>query len=230
MRDEGRMKDDQDWQMLDRKLFVSVPRFIAELEQLGYENLKSPDINSVDVKSDEITKLAEEVRLISSEITNREIQEEMKSSDITTDESKPKNYSSPQEMKSSEIKNENLKSDEIIDSKNEVIEILKETIESKEKDISHLRNVVETLSGQNQILTRQNAWLTNLLVAPKNQRESMKSDDISHETPQEDAKGKKEPIEADYRPMGENPESEEIEKPVEVEQKPTPEPEPTHST
>jgi hypothetical protein len=35
MRDDGRMKVDQDWQMLDRKLFVNVPRFIAELDGLG---------------------------------------------------------------------------------------------------------------------------------------------------------------------------------------------------
>ena len=32
LRDEGRMKDPDDFMMQDRKLFVNVPRFIVELE------------------------------------------------------------------------------------------------------------------------------------------------------------------------------------------------------
>ncbi len=227
MRDEGRMKADQDWQMLDRKLFVNVPRFIAELEGLGYENMKSDDFKNDNLKSDEITKLAEEIKLISSEITESRIQEEMKSLDIM-------NSQHTEEVKSSEINYENSKptmdgisptmksgeinlrfeefklisdeimeshlmksKDEIIRSKDEMIELLKRDVKSKETDISQLRNTVETLSQQTQILTRQNAWLTNLIAAPKHHGDSVKSDEIIYENPHE-PREQEGPIETDH--------------------------------
>jgi hypothetical protein len=145
LRDAGRMKEGEDWEMRDRKLYVDVQRFIVELEHLGYENLKSDDFTDPYFKSDEIKKLAEEVKLISSEITESRIQEEMKSSEITKEESKPKNEPELHSLKSNDFK---LISDDIIQGKNEIIEILKENVESKEKDIAHLRGVVDTLSKQ----------------------------------------------------------------------------------
>jgi hypothetical protein len=206
MRDDGRMKVDQDWQMLDRKLFVNVPRFIAELEGLGYENVKSDDINSNNLKSDDIKKLADEIRLISDEITERNIQDEMKSSDITNHEippstispeitaenSKPQIHDITPSMKSGDInlrfeefklisdeimRSELMKSkDTIISSKDEVIDELKRNVNSKEKDNAQLHDVISTLTKQNETLTRQNAWLTNLITAPKDSGRSARSD------------------------------------------------------
>src|SRR5687767_11771869 len=87
LRDDGHMRESEDWMMQDRKLFVNVPRFIVELEQLWYGNMKSDDFKSGDVISDDIKQLVDEMKLISSEITERSIQEEMKSSDFSTHES-----------------------------------------------------------------------------------------------------------------------------------------------
>src|SRR4051812_21837865 len=63
LRDEGRMREPEDWIMQDRKLFVNVPRFMVELEELGYGNLKSDDIKSADMKSDDIMELIAEMKL-----------------------------------------------------------------------------------------------------------------------------------------------------------------------
>src|SRR3954453_1557492 len=71
LRDEGRMRKTDDWMMHDRKLFVNVPRFIAELEQLGYGNLKSDEIRNGGVIPDDIKQLVDEMKLISPEIAER---------------------------------------------------------------------------------------------------------------------------------------------------------------
>jgi hypothetical protein len=146
LRDQGQMKVDDDWMMIDRKLFVNVPRFVVELEQMGYA-VKSDDIKNDNVISDDFKKLYDEMRLISDEITSSRIQEEMKSSDmkdvlnkadvksseINDREPVPRSDGISVEVKSSEI---NLKSpefnlllrgkDEIIASKKEQIEDMKE--------------------------------------------------------------------------------------------------------
>jgi len=90
LRDDGLMQAPDDWIMQDRKLFVNVQRFIVELEQLGYGNMKSNDITSGGVISSDIKQLIDEMKLISGEITESRIQEEMKSTDFTADEVKPK--------------------------------------------------------------------------------------------------------------------------------------------
>ena len=175
--------------MQDRKLFVNVPRFIVELEELGYANLKSNDFKSGDMKSDDIIELVKEMRLISDEITESRIQEEMISVDFNTDTSKPKieqqNFSvksDEQNLKSPEITNSNVKSDdfthysrEIIAAKNEVIDTLKGSLHSKEDDVAQLREVISDLTSQLKTTTQQNAWLTNLLVAPKTQPEPVRT-------------------------------------------------------
>jgi hypothetical protein len=198
LRDNGRMRETDDFMMQDRKLFVNVPRFIVELEQLGYANLKSDDFTNADMKSDEIMKLAEELKLISSEITESRIQEEMKSDDFITENSTPKNEQQEPPVKSPppNVKSDDFReiSSEIIGAKNEVIDVLKDTVSSREQDITQLREVISELSKQNKTLTQQNGWLTNLLVAPKAETEPMRStkvtdisdeithDDIHHET------------------------------------------------
>jgi hypothetical protein len=196
LRDDGRMQEPNDWIMQDRKLFVNVPRFIVELEYLGYGNMKSDDITSGGVISDDIKQLVDEMKLISSEITDRSIQEEMKSTDFSAEESKRKieednvPVKSPHaNLKSNEINNSHVKSDditfvsrEIIEAKNEVIDTLKGSLQSKEHDVAQLREVISELSQQNKTLTQQNGWLTNLLVAPKQESEPMrtaKANDIS---------------------------------------------------
>ena len=115
LRDDGRMKEDEDFRMQDRKLYVNVPRFIVELESLGYANMKSDDFKNGDMKSDDIKKLADELKLISSEITESRIQEEMKSDDFTADNSKPNFVEHDASMKSQQ---QNLKSTEINNSTN----------------------------------------------------------------------------------------------------------------
>jgi len=176
--------------MRDRKLYVDVQRFIVELEQLGYENLKSDDFSGPDLKSDEIKKLAEEVKLIASEIIESRIQEEMKSSEINSSESRPKIESETVNLKSNEINSKpndtNQISGDIIKAKDEVIEILKENIQSKEKDIEQLRSVVDSMTKQNEVITRQNAWLTNLITAPQRPRDNVKSNDFTRESVEED--------------------------------------------
>jgi hypothetical protein len=188
LRDNGHMREPEDWMMQDRKLFVNVPRFIVELEQLGYGNMKSDDFKSSDMKSDEIKELVEEMKLISSEITESRIQEEMKSSDFSADESKRNLEQQDLSVKSPQ---QNLKSDEItfasreiIDAKNEVIDTLKVSLKSKEDDVMQLRAVISDLTQQLKTTTHQNAWLTNLLVAPKQEPEPMrtaKAHDISND-------------------------------------------------
>lgn len=204
LRDEGRMKEDEDFRMQDRKLYVNVPRFIVELESLRYANVKSDDISSSGMKSSEITKLIDELNLISSEITESRVQEEMKSTDFATDNSKPhfseqqqSVKSEPHNLKSDEINTSNnsgtMKSNdftfasrEIIDAKNEVIDTLKGSLRSKDDDVAQLRAVISDLTQQLKTTTQQNAWLTNLLVAPKTEPEPMRTttatditDDIS---------------------------------------------------
>jgi adenylate kinase family enzyme len=200
LRDEGRMRETDDWMMQDRKLFVNVLSFIVELEQLGYGNLKSDEIRNGNVISDDIKQLVDKMKLISSEITERSIQEEMKSDDFTTDNSKPyfseqeQHVKSPQQnLKSNEINNSNLKSDdftfasrEIIDAKNEVIDTLKESIRSKEDDVAQLRSVISDLTQQLKTTSQQNAWLTNLLVAPKQENEPMRSTKVTDITNESD--------------------------------------------
>jgi DNA repair exonuclease SbcCD ATPase subunit len=192
LRDDGRMKEIDDFRMQDRKLYVNVPRFIVELEELGYANLKSNDITGSGMKSDEIKNLADELRLISNEITETRIQEEMKSDDFSADTFKPNIAQQDPPLKSPPA---NLKSDdfreissEIIEAKNEVIDVLKDTVSSREQDITQLREVISELSKQNKTLTQQNGWLTNLLVAPKAETEPVRatkvtdiSDDITHD-------------------------------------------------
>jgi hypothetical protein len=189
LRDDGRMRETDDWMMQDRKLFVNVPRFIVELEQLGYGNMKSDDIESGDMKSDDIKELVAEMKLISSEITESRIQEEMKSTNFTTDEDKPNlthedlsMKSAQQNLKSPEINNSNLKSNdfigftrEIIETKNEVVDTLKGSLQSKDTDIVQLHAVISELTQQLKTTTQQNAWLTNLLVAPKTEPEPMRT-------------------------------------------------------
>jgi hypothetical protein len=192
LRDDGRMRETDDFIMQDRKLFVNVPRFIVELEELGYANLKSNDFNSSDLKSDEIMKLADELKLISSEITESRIQEEMKSDDFTPDNFKPKieQQDSPVKSPPPNVKSDDFRdiSHEIIEAKNEVIDVLKDTVGSREQDITQLREVISDLSKQNKTLTQQNGWLTNLLVAPKAETEPVRatkvtdiSDEITHD-------------------------------------------------
>jgi hypothetical protein len=142
LRDQGQMKVDDDWMMIDRKLFVNVPRFVVELEQMGYA-VKSDDIKNDNVISDDFKKLYDEMRLISDEITSSRIQEEMKSSDmkdvlnkadvksseINDREPVPRSDGISVEVKSSEI---NLKSPEfnlLLRSKDEIIASKKEQIE-----------------------------------------------------------------------------------------------------
>src|SRR5438132_1214869 len=71
---------------------------------------------------------------------------------------------------------------------------MKDTVSSREQDITQLREVISELSKQNKTLTQQNGWLTNLLVAPKAETEPVRTtkvtdisdditqDDIHHET------------------------------------------------
>lgn len=176
------MKDGEDWQMRDRKLYVNVQRFVVELEHLGYAHVTSNDFSGGDLKSDEIKKLAEEMKLLSSEITESRIQEEMQSSEISDDGSMAKSSRDLDHMKSSvqDLKPNNFTSisPDIIAVKEEMIELLKNTIESKDDDITNLRGVIEKISEQNHVLTRQNAWLTNLLVAPKDAASRVKSNEI----------------------------------------------------
>jgi RecG-like helicase len=183
LRDEGRMRESEDWVMQDRKLFVNVPRFIVELEELGYANLKSNDFRSGDMKSDEITELAKELKLISSEITESRIQEEMKSSDFTADDSKAKVEQRDEPVKSThnDLKSSDFTqiSSEIINTKNELIDVLKESVSSREQDITQLRAVISELAQQNKTLTHQNGWLTNLLVAPKQETEPLRSTHVN---------------------------------------------------
>jgi hypothetical protein len=191
LRDEGRMKENDDFIMQDRKLLVNVPRFIVELEELGYANMKSSDFKSGDMKSDEIMNLAEEMKLISSEITESRIQQEMKSDDFSAENSKPKieQQDSPVKSTPPNLKSHDFReiSHEIIGAKNEVIDVLKDTVSSREQDITQLREVISELSKQNKTLTQQNGWLTNLLVAPKAETEPVRStkvtditDEITH--------------------------------------------------
>ena len=193
LRDDGHMREPDDYIMQDRKLFVNVPRFIVELEQIGYGNLKSDEIKNGSVISDDIKQLIDEMKLISTEITERSIQEEMKSDDFTADNSKPyfseseqQVKSTQQNLKSDEIKSSNLKSDdftdpsrEIIEAKNEVIDTLKGSIRSKEDDVAQLRAVISDLTQQLKTTPQQNAWLTNLLVAPKQENEPMRSTKVT---------------------------------------------------
>ena len=189
LRDEGRMKEPDDFMMQDRKLYVNVPRFIVELESLGYANMKSDDFKSSDLKSDEIKKLADELRLISNEITESRIQQELISDDFIADEDKRKfeNQDLPmqprqQSLKSDEIKNSNLKSNdftdlsrEIIETKNELIDTLKGSVASKDEENKQLRQMLTDFSEHIKTLTQQNTYLSNLLVAPKAEAEPMRS-------------------------------------------------------
>jgi hypothetical protein len=214
LRDDGRMQEPDDWIMQDRKLFVNVPRFIVELEYLGYANMKSSDITSGGVISDDIKQLVDEMKLISGEITESRIQEEMKSTDFSAEESKRKIEeedvpvkSSQQNLKSNEINNSNMKSDditfmsrEIIEAKNEVIDTLKGSLQSKEHDVAQLRSVISDLTQQLKTTSQQNAWLTNLLVAPKQESEPMRtakahdiSDDFSEITEDDDLQEEQKP-------------------------------------
>ena len=179
LRDHGRMKETDDFIMQDRKLYVNVPRFIVELEELGYANLKSNDFKNGDMKSDDIMELVKEMKLISSEITESRIQEEMQSNDFSAEHSKPhfEHQDPPVKSAQPDLKSDDFReiSREIIEAKNEVIDTLKESVRSKDTDVIQLRAVISELSQQNKTLTQQNGWLTNLLVAPKAETEPMRS-------------------------------------------------------
>jgi len=189
LRDSGQMRDQEDWLMQDRKLFVNVPRFIVELEALGYGNVKSDDITSGGVISDDIRKLVEEMKLISGEITESRIQEEMKSDEIIHNNFKP-NFSeqdqpvksSPQNLKSDDFSssnnNGNLKSNdfsdssrEIIEGKNELIAELRGSVKDKKDENTELRKMLSESLQRNEKLTQQITFLSNVLAAPKTENE-----------------------------------------------------------
>ena len=189
LRDDGRMKETDDFIIQDRKLFVNVPRFIVELEHLGYANMKSSDFKSGDMKSDEIMEIVKEIKLISSEITESRIQEEMKSDDFIAENSKP-HFAEPEQpvkssqanLKSNEINTSNLKSNdfsdysrEIIEAKNEHIGTLKGSLASREEENVQLRKLVSEFIERNDSLTKQITFLSNLLAAPKQEAEPMRS-------------------------------------------------------
>jgi hypothetical protein len=189
LRDDGRMREYEDWIMQDRKLFVNVPRFIVELEQLGYGNLKSDDIKNGGVISNDIKELIDEMKLISSEITERSIQEEMKSPDFIVDEDKRKieeqdlRVKSPHaNLKSNDINNttnnSNLKSNdfsdssrEIIEGKNELIAELRGSVKDKKDENAELRKMLSESLQRNEKLTQQITFLSNVLAAPKTENE-----------------------------------------------------------
>jgi hypothetical protein len=77
--------------------------------------------------------------------------------------------------------------DNIIRGKEEVIMVLQQNIESKEKDIAQLREVIGATTKQNEIITKQNAWLTNLITAPRNSRSPARSNNNGHEARGDDA-------------------------------------------
>jgi hypothetical protein len=96
-------------------------------------------------------------------------------------------------------------SHEIIAAKNDVIGILKESLQSKDNDVVQLRAVISDLTQQLQTTTKQNAWLTSLLVAPQHETEpvrSAKASDISDfiaEITDEDVHDEMQPHEDDGR-------------------------------
>jgi hypothetical protein len=189
LRDDGHMIEPDDYLIQDRKLYVNVLRFIVELEHIGYANLKSDDFKNDDMKSDEIKELLTEMRLISNEITESRIQEEMKSPDFTSNENKqkveqedPSTHSGQQNMKSPEINNGNLKSDdfsvlarEIITTKNEHIDTLKGSVADSKEENAQLRKMLAESLEHNKSLTTQITFLSNLLAAPKQETEPMRS-------------------------------------------------------
>ena len=56
-----------------------------------------------------------------------------------------------------------------------MIDTLKGSLKSKEDDVAKLRDVISDLTQQLKTTTQQNAWLTNLLVAPKTEPEPMRT-------------------------------------------------------
>jgi hypothetical protein len=215
LRDDGRMQEQDDCMFQDRKLYVNVPRFIVELEQLGYANVKSDDITSGGVISSEIKKIVDELNLISSEITEGRIQEEMKSDDFTHDNSKP-NFvaedplmtSSAQNLKSNDFNNSNNSSNfksndfnkisrEMLETKNELIETLRGSVKDKKEENAELRKMLSESLQRNDKLTQQITFLSNVLAAPKTENEPPReakvhdisdfSDDFTDEDDTQDA-------------------------------------------
>jgi hypothetical protein len=186
MRGEGRMKEGEDFSMIDRKLYVNVPRFVVEMEAMGYA-VKSDDIKNGNAISDDFKKLYDELRLISDEIANSRIQEEMKSDDIIhkqkrgpviSDESR--NPPPTADMKSSEIAREesirksdgisstvispeiNLKSPEF----NMLLRSKDEIIESKKEQIEHMKEMyTEILKSKDTMLKSKDDELKEVRTA-----------------------------------------------------------------
>src|SRR5918911_1071911 len=83
LRDGGRMRENDDWIMQDRKLYVNVPRFIVELEALGYANLKSDDFSSRDMKSDEFSADESKLKFVHDNDPMKSPQSNLKSDDFS---------------------------------------------------------------------------------------------------------------------------------------------------
>ena len=106
------MKDRDDWMVIDRKLYVNVPRFVVELEHMAY-----------DVKSDDITNGG----VISHEIRHEE--PACKSDGIS------------RTMRSPEINLKSAEFNLLLRGKEEVIESKDEVIESKKGQIEDMKQI-----------------------------------------------------------------------------------------
>lgn len=191
LKQEGRLREEQDWIARDQKLFLDVPRFFTELEADGYKNMLREDV---------LTVFPQATEIIRNHLKSNDI--ERNQHEFAADEKREENSEvADPPVKSNEIRrnqmntNENsLQSDdiaeppriaaEIVQAKNEIIEVLKESLRQTneqltraERDKEHYRKEMDYLAQQNQRLTQ----LTYMLSAPN--REPKRSEpppDRSH--------------------------------------------------
>lgn len=161
---EGRLKELSGWLIRDGRILVSMPQLIVELESEGYKNFLRDEIIGNQEISNSNQMKSDDEHMKSFEIESNHIE------DIKQDV-KPQNSN---DNVSNEIENNHLKSNdnqmitnEIIRSKDEIITILKTNLEHSEKRIDHLEKNNESMSKQNLRLTQ----LTYMLMAPQQSRE-----------------------------------------------------------
>jgi hypothetical protein len=170
LRLQGKLRPELDWIWRDKTICIDMSRFFVELEAKGYKNFLQEEFREMN------TNDFNRNQLLSNEIERNQVQEstnenkppnqvEMKSDDNNQHQTiSDDNKSNQMKSHDNELKSFVIASDisETLQTKNEMITILKEGIARAEREAQYLREANKDLSQQNQQLTK----LTFMLMAP----------------------------------------------------------------
>ncbi len=153
---EGKLREDQEWMVRDKKILVDLPRFYTEIEQIGFKNFKRDETISNNMQAPET--ISNHPENVERENTIPRADEEI------ADDSKA--------QVNATISN-HMQAPDSSEQQSGIVASLNAKIEDLTKDKEHFREQAIKLLELNQSIADQNRELTDmthLLVAPKGER------------------------------------------------------------